>query len=189
MNRRAKLAISRGDNDQSRAIIGKSLVDGSIKHFKSCMKASKELNVFSTSIRSACLGDEVRSTSQFVWVFADETEPTILLEERYEYALKNFNGKRVVRKISPLACLNLQTNEIKVYFSKKSLIDDGFDWKIAIHTTKPIEEILEKSEKRHFSYKNRVWEYAEGNFEERLYKKADLVFKNSKMLNKTMGYK
>jgi group I intron endonuclease len=96
MNRRREMAARRGNNDQSRAIIGKSLIDGNIVNFRSCMEANKTLKTDIGTIRKACLGDEVKSAAQYVWVFADEAEPTILLEKRYVYALDTFNGHRVI---------------------------------------------------------------------------------------------
>ena len=96
MNRRANMARNRGKNDQSRAIIGKSLIDGSIIEFRSCTEASNALNVHSTHIRGACLGKEHKSAAQHVWVFTDEVEPTILLDKRYRYAMDTFNGHKVI---------------------------------------------------------------------------------------------
>jgi hypothetical protein len=96
MERRREMAKHRGNNDQSRAIIGKSIKDGSLIEFRSCCEAGEALGVLLTTIRRACLGDEVRSAAQYVWVFADEPQPTILLEERYAYALDTFNGHRVI---------------------------------------------------------------------------------------------
>lgn len=97
MNRRAELARNRGKNNQSRPIIGKSLLDGSIINFKSCLEAGKILRTYHTSIRACCAGElSYRSCSRYVWVFADEHNPTILLEERYNYALLTFNGNKVI---------------------------------------------------------------------------------------------
>lgn len=96
MDRRAELARRRGKNDQSRPIIGKSLIDGSIVHFRSCYEASGTVSSGIAHIREACLWKTVRSASQFVWVFADEADPTILLEDRYNYAMKTFNGHKVI---------------------------------------------------------------------------------------------
>ena len=97
MKRRAEMAKSRGNNDQSRAIIGKSLVNGSIIHFKSCLEAGKEMGGSHQTIHSACKGREIKSHKAHVWVFADDVEATILLEKRYIYAKERFNGRRVVR--------------------------------------------------------------------------------------------
>lgn len=96
MEKRKQLALKRGKNDQSRAIIGKSLLDGSIERFRSCTEAGIKLNISSTAIRGACLWKEVKSAAQRIWVFADESETAILLEERYRYAMATFNGHRVV---------------------------------------------------------------------------------------------
>jgi hypothetical protein len=96
MERRRDMAQNRGNNDQSRAIIGKSLLDGSTIRFKSCTEASRELKTQVGTIRGACVGGEIKSAAQYVWVFADDPEPTILLEKRYVYALDTFNGYRVI---------------------------------------------------------------------------------------------
>jgi len=96
MERRREMAIRRGNNDQSRPIIGKSLIDGSIARFRSCLEAAKELKTHPTEIRGACLGKEHKSAAQHVWIFADEAEPTILLKKRYRYAMDTFNGHKVI---------------------------------------------------------------------------------------------
>jgi len=96
MNRRADMARKRGNNDQSRPIIGKSLIDGSIVRFRSCTEASKSFPVKCTGIRGACLWKQSKSAVKHVWVFEDEAEPTILLEKRYKYAMKTFNGQKVI---------------------------------------------------------------------------------------------
>jgi hypothetical protein len=94
MNRRAEMAKRRGNNDQSRAVIGKSLIDGSIVKFRSCLEASRSIKgAIHQTIRGACLWDTVKTHKGYVWVFADHFEPTILLEERYLYALPKFNGR------------------------------------------------------------------------------------------------
>lgn len=96
MNRRREMAKSRGNNDQSRAIIGKSLIDGSIAHFRSCLEASREIeNASHQTIRMCCLWGMAKTHKGYVWVFADELNPTILLEERYLYALPRFNGRGI----------------------------------------------------------------------------------------------
>jgi len=100
MERRRLMAKKRGNNDQSRAIIGKSLVDGSIIEFPSCFVAQKTIDAHSTAIRGACLFKESKSAGQHVWVFADEDQPTILLEERYLYAIATFNGTKVIGRRS-----------------------------------------------------------------------------------------
>jgi group I intron endonuclease len=97
MKRRAEMAKSRGNNNQSRAIIGKSLIDGSIVNFKSCLEAGSVLHGSHQSIHSVCKDKNVKSHKMYVWVFADEVEATILLEKRYLYAKNRFNGKRVIR--------------------------------------------------------------------------------------------
>ena len=93
MNRRREMAKRRGNNDQSRAIIGKSLVDGSVINFRSCVEASRILDASFQTIYAVCKGSGVKTHKGYVWVFADEDQPTILLEERYLYALPKFNGK------------------------------------------------------------------------------------------------
>lgn len=94
MERRRVMASRRGKNDQSRAIIGKSLIDGSVAHFRSCLEASRSIDGASfQSIRAACLWGPTKTHKGFVWVFADELEPTILLGKRYLYALPRFNGR------------------------------------------------------------------------------------------------
>ena len=93
MERRRVMAKRRGDNDQSRAIIGKSLIDGSIVHFRSCLEAARVLQGAHQTIRQNCLWGTAKTHKGYVWIFADETEPTILLEGRYAYALPKFNGK------------------------------------------------------------------------------------------------
>jgi group I intron endonuclease len=96
MKRRAEMARRRGNNDQSRAIIGKSLIDGSIVHFRSCVEASREIKgATSQTIYKACLWKEAKTHKGYIWVFADEGEPTILLENRYRYALPKFNGRGI----------------------------------------------------------------------------------------------
>lgn len=127
MKRRAELAQRRGNNDQSRAVIGKSLIDGSLINFRSCLEAEMSIpDSAHQSIHKACKGGAVKQHKGYVWAFADEDNPQSLLEERYFYALSKFNGKRAVRTIRPLIGLNLQTNEIKEYFSNKSIEKDGF---------------------------------------------------------------
>ena len=96
MERRREVAVRRGNNDQSRAVIGKSLVDGSVVHFRSCLEAARTINGTHQTIRQACLWSTVKSHKKHVWVFADEPQPTILLGERYTYALDTFNGHRVI---------------------------------------------------------------------------------------------
>lgn len=96
MKRRVEMARSRGNNNQSRAIIGKSLVDGSIVEFKSCLEASEYFKTHMSSIRVACLWEDCKSMARHVWVFGDEVEATILLEKRYLYAKKTFNGDKVI---------------------------------------------------------------------------------------------
>ncbi len=96
MSRRRQMALSRGNNDQSRPIMGKSLIGGSMIYFKSCTEASNALKIQIMTIRGACLWEKVKSAAQHVWVFADEPEPTILLEKRYLYALDTFNGHKVI---------------------------------------------------------------------------------------------
>ena len=96
MNRRRDIAKRRGNNDQSRAIIGKSLIDGSIIKFRSCLEASRMLKTNTTIINKACLYQQSRSAAQYVWVFADESEPAILLNKRYVYAMDTFNGHKVI---------------------------------------------------------------------------------------------
>lgn len=96
MKRRVEMARSRGNNNQSRSIIGKSLVDGSIVNFRSCLEAERKIGGRHQTIHNACKGHMVRSHRLYVWVFADEIEATILLEDRYLYAKQTFNGKRVI---------------------------------------------------------------------------------------------
>lgn len=94
MERRREMATRRGKNDQSRPIIGKSLVDGSIVHLRSCLEASRSIKgAAHQTIWKACMWDIVKTHKGYVWVFADEPNPTILLEERYLYALPKFNGR------------------------------------------------------------------------------------------------
>lgn|ERR1035437_2369237 len=94
IQRRREMAKSRGNNDQSRAIIGKSLIDGSVVNFRSCLEASRKLNGRHQSIHGICKGHHGhKSHKGYVWIFADESQPTILLEERYLYALSKFNGR------------------------------------------------------------------------------------------------
>jgi hypothetical protein len=100
MKRRVEMAKSRGNNNQSRAIIGKSILDGTIINFKSCLEAGREMSGSHQAIHNACKGRCVKSHKMYVWVFADEIEATILLEKRYLYAKERFNGKRVVRRKS-----------------------------------------------------------------------------------------
>jgi group I intron endonuclease len=93
MQRRAEMAKRRGNNDQSRAIVGKSLVDGSVLKFRSCMEAGRMLNGSHQTIHIACKWGDAKTHKGYVWIFADELNPTILLEKRYLYALPKFNGK------------------------------------------------------------------------------------------------
>ena len=98
MNRRRELALKRGKNDQSRAIIGKSLIDGSIIEFNSCLKAGQALGCHGANIRSACLWKESKTSKGYVWVFLDEPNPTILLEERYNYGLYCRKTRKKLKK-------------------------------------------------------------------------------------------
>ena len=91
MNRRATMAKLRGDNDQSRSAISKSILDGTIARYRNCRVAAEDLGTHATQIRRACLWEEIKSCQQRVWVFADIPEATILLETRYLYALETFN--------------------------------------------------------------------------------------------------
>ena len=93
MERRREMAKRRGNNDGSRAIIGKSLVDGSVIYFRSGLEAARIMKGAHQTIWKACMWGDAKTHKGYVWVFADESEPTILLEERYLYALPKFNGK------------------------------------------------------------------------------------------------
>lgn len=96
MQRRREMALRRGNNDQSRAVIGKSLIDGSTVRFRSCLEAARYIEGASNNtIRLACNWGSAKTHKGYVWVFADEAEPTILLEERYSYALPKFNGRGI----------------------------------------------------------------------------------------------
>lgn len=94
MQRRKEMALRRGNNDQSRTVIGKSLIDGSIVKFRSCLEATRHIEgAAHQTIGKACLWGTVKTHKGYVWAFADEVEPTILLERRYLYALPKFNGR------------------------------------------------------------------------------------------------
>ncbi len=97
MERRRLMALRRGNNDQSRAVIGKSLIDGSLIYFRSCLEAARALNGSHQTIWKICNGgNNAKSHKTYVWVFVDEVEPAILLDKRYLCALDTFNGHRVI---------------------------------------------------------------------------------------------
>ena len=93
MNRRRLMAISRGNNDQSRSVMGKSLTDGTLVEFTSVSSAARALDGSQQTIGKICLGGENKTHKGYVWVYSDIDQPTILLEERYVYAIKKFKNR------------------------------------------------------------------------------------------------
>jgi group I intron endonuclease len=66
MSRRREMAINKTIKGRNRAIIAKSLMDGSIVHFESKAKAAKTLNGAATAIWRACMGYTVRSHKGYI---------------------------------------------------------------------------------------------------------------------------
>lgn len=115
VEQRTKSSRQRSIEAHNKAVIALTKDGKFYKEYKSCMEASKDLNLCHTAITNACSNRWSRSSHGFIWVFKDQYDPN-----------KDYSYKKTLN-INCIKCYKFNSIGVllKEYTSKQECIEEN----------------------------------------------------------------